>query len=105
MTKIFFLYFEETEYCFRAKNKGHLSYQLNKSKVKAKGRSVNVENEKNEESFKYSDLAFYLVKKFYFYPKKYGKFLSIVIFTPIIMRILFRYMFYKITNDKEVFGN
>ena len=94
----FFLYFEETEYCFRAKNKGYLSYQLNKSKVKAKGRSVNVENE--NESLSNILIWHFIWSKFYFYKKKYGKFLSIVIFTPIIMRILFRILFYKITNKK-----
>ena len=40
----FFLYFEETEYCYRAKNKGYPSYQLNKSKVKSKGRSVEIQD-------------------------------------------------------------
>ena len=94
----FFLYFEETEYCFRAKNKGYLSYQLNKSKVKAKGRSVNVENE--NDSLSNILIWHFIWSKFYFYKKKYGKFLSIVIFTPIIIRILFRILLYKITNKK-----
>ena len=30
----FFLYFEETEFCYRAKKKGFPSYQINKSKIK-----------------------------------------------------------------------
>src|SRR6056300_318527 len=45
-----FLYFEETEYCYRAKNKGYYSYQINDSKVRTKGRSVDFENE-NDKNF------------------------------------------------------
>ena len=94
----FFLYFEETEYCFRAKNKGYLSYQLNKSKVKAKGRSVNVENE--NESLSNILIWHFIWSKFYFYKKKYGKLLSLIIFIPIFIRILFKVILYKITKNE-----
>ena len=96
----FFLYFEETEYCFRAKNKGYLSYQLNKSKVKAKGRSVNVENE--NESLSNILIWHFIWSKFYFSKKKYGKFFSILIFIPVIIRINIKILFYTIFRKKDL---
>ena len=44
----FFLYFEETEYCYRGKKKGFFSYQVNKIKVRSLGRSVEIDNKNNE---------------------------------------------------------
>ena len=38
----FFLYYEETEYCYRAKKKGYYSYQINTSKVETLGRSTEI---------------------------------------------------------------
>ena len=43
----FFLYFEETEYCYRAKKNGYIAYQINDIKAKSIGRSVETNN--NEE--------------------------------------------------------
>jgi len=95
----FFLYFEETEFCYRAKNKGYLSYQLNKSKVRNKGRSVDIENETNEN---FADILIwhFIWSKYYFYKKKYGRFLTLIIFIPILIRILLRILLYKI-NKKD----
>jgi len=95
----FFLYFEETEYCFRAKNKGYLTYQLNKSKVRNKGRSVDVENEKNE-SFSNVLIWHFIWSKYYFFKKKYGRLLSLIIFIPLLIRILVRILLYK-SNKKD----
>ena len=85
----FFLYFEETDYCYRAKKKGFFSYQINKSKVKSIGRSVEVEIDENEY---YSNILIwhFIWSKYYFSRKKYGKLLSIIIFLPISIRIRFR---------------
>ena len=71
----FFLYFEETEFCYRAKNKGYLSYQINNVKVKTVGRSVDIENENNK-NFSNILIWHFIWSKFYFNKKKYGKFLS-----------------------------
>ena len=65
----FFLYFEETEYCFRGKKKGYISYQINKSKVKSLGRSVDLENDNNQNL---SNLLIwhFIWSKYYFNKKK-----------------------------------
>ena len=95
----FFLYYEETEYCHRAKNKGYLSYQINKSKVKTKGRSVDIENN-NDNNLSNLLIWHFIWSKYYFYKIKYGKLISLIIFLPILARILFRIILYKITKNK-----
>ncbi len=92
----FFLYFEETEYCYRAKKKGYLSYQINDIKVITKGRSVNLENE----NFSNILIWHFIWSKFYFHKKKYGKLLSLIIFVPLLVRILFRIILYTITKNE-----
>ena len=98
----FFLYFEETEYCYRAKKKGYFSYQINDTKVRTKGRSVDLENENNE-NFSNILIWHFIWSKYYYYKSKYGKILSILIFIPIIIRIILRLLFYKILKDKKNF--
>ena len=92
----FFLYFEETEYCYRAKKKGYYSYQINNIKVTTKGRTVDLENES------YSNILIwhFIWSKFYFHKKKYGKLLSLIIFLPLLVRILFRIILYTITRNE-----
>ena len=92
----FFLYFEETEYCYRAKKKGYLSYQINDIKVTTKGRSVDLESE----SFSNILIWHFIWSKFYFHKKKYGKLLSLIIFLPLLVRILFRIILYTITKNQ-----
>ena len=93
-----FLYFEETDYCYRGKKKGYLSYQINELKVKTNGRSVDIEN-KNYQNFSNVLIWHFIWSKFYFNKKKFGKILSLIIFIPIIIRILFRITLYKITKN------
>ena len=95
----FFLYFEETEYCSRAKKKGYTSYQLNKSRVRNKGRSVDVENEKND-NFSNILIWHFIWSKYYFFKKRYGRFLSFIIFIPLLIRISLRILLYK-SNKKD----
>ena len=92
----FFLYFEETEYCHRAKKKGYFSYQINDIKVITKGRSVDLENE----NFSNILTWHFIWSKFYFHKKKYGKLLSLIIFLPLLVRILFRIILYTITKNE-----
>ena len=42
----------------------------------------------------------FIWSRFYFSKKKYGKLLSIIIFTPLLVRILLRIRWYKITNNE-----
>ena len=95
----FFLYFEETQYCYRAKKKGFFSYQINDIKVTTKGRSVDLENEKNE-NFSNILIWHFIWSKFYFHKKKYGKLLSLIIFLPLLVRILFKIALYTIIKNK-----
>ena len=92
----FFLYFEETEYCYRAKKKGYFSYQINDIKVITKGRSVDLENE----NFSNILIWHFIWSKFYFHKKKYGKLLSLIIFLPLLVRILFKIILYTITKNE-----
>ena len=92
----FFLYFEETEYCYRAKKKGYFSYQINDIKVTTKGRSVDLESG----SFSNILIWHFIWSKFYFHKKKYGKLLSLIIFVPLLVRILFKIILYTITKNE-----
>ena len=97
----FFLYFEETEFCYRAKKKGYLTYQINRSKVKSKGRSVDT-NIESKENFSNLLVWHFIWSKYYFAKKKYGKFVSIFLFTPLICRILIRILFYKLSKNEKL---
>ncbi len=104
----FFLYFEETEYCYRAKKKGYPSYQLNKSKVKSKGRSVEIQDTEKKKMKNFLTWHF-IWSKFYFYRKKYTYYVAIIFFVPIILRTLMKLIFYRFikkdinNNDKYYF--
>ena len=95
----FFLYFEETEYCYRAKKKGYLSYQINSIKVKSIGRSVEIKKEKKE-VFDNVLIWHFIWSKYYFSTKKKGKILSFITFTPLLLRISLRIFYYKIIKNK-----
>jgi len=97
----FFLYFEETEYCFRAKRKGYRSYQINLIEAETKGRSVEINNE-TEQKFNNILVWHFIWSKFYFSKKKYGNFFSILIFIPLLLRINIKILFYKILQNKKM---
>jgi GT2 family glycosyltransferase len=97
----FFLYFEETEFCYRAKKKGFLSYQINKSKVVSNGRSVEITDQKEERRISNILIWHFIWSKFYFNKLKYGKFISILIFLPLLVRIIIKLFFYITTNDNK----
>jgi N-acetylglucosaminyl-diphospho-decaprenol L-rhamnosyltransferase len=97
----FFLYFEETEYCYRAKKKGYLSYQINDIKVITKGRSVDLKNEKKE-NFSNILIWHFIWSKFYFSKKRYGNLVSVIIFIPLLFRINFKITYHKILRNKTI---
>ena len=97
----FFLYFEETEYCYRAKKNGYIAYQINDIKAKSIGRSVETNN--NEEKKLNNILIWHFIwSKYYFTKKNYGLMLSLLIFLPIMIRIILRIIFYQMINKKEL---
>ena len=97
----YFLYFEETDYCYRGKKLGYKSYQINKSKVQSVGRSVDLSSVNDKIS---NILNWHFIwSKFYFNKKKYGKLISLLIFLPIITRIIFKIFLSKIIKNEKQF--
>ena len=97
----FFLYFEETDYCFQAKKKGYRTYQINTIKVETKGRSVDIK-EDNNKKFDNILIWHFIWSKFYFSKKRYGKLFSILIFVPLLIRINVKILFYKLLQKKDL---
>ena len=95
----YFLYFEETDYCYRGKKLGYKSYQINKSKVRSQGRSVDLSGDYDKIS---NILNWHFIwSKFYFYKKRYGITLSTIYFIPLLFRILIKILMFTLFNDKE----
>ena len=99
--KNFFLYFEETDYCRRGLSKNLKSYQINKIKVKSRGRSVSIKSKIEQRKLANILIWHFIWSKFYFTKKKYGTLLSIVIFLPIIIRAVIKIWIYKLIDDKQ----
>ena len=95
----FFLYFEETDYCYRAKKKGYYSYQINSSKVESIGRSIDID--KRDEKMSNILIWHFIWSKYYFYKKKHGKFLTFIIFIPILVRTILKICLYKVSGNKK----
>ena len=99
--KNFFLYFEETDYCKRALEKGFKSYQINKAKVKTEGRTVSIKNKKEKKELDNILIWHFIWSKYYFTKKNYGMIISLLIFLPTIIRIVFKIILYKSINRKN----
>ena len=97
----FFLYFEETEFCYRAKKKGFLSYQINIAEVTTDGRSVEINDTKEENRISNILIWHFIWSSFYFNKLRFGRNISILIFIPLFIRIILRLTFYLIVNDKK----
>lgn len=98
-----FLYWEETDYTKRALKNGYSAYQLNKVKViHEKGKAVRVKNSQDKERLLHLYSWHFIWSKFYFFKKHYGNFFAIFYFFPIILRIVIRIIFYKLTKNKNI---
>ena len=97
----YFLYFEETDYCYRGKKIGYKSYQINQSKVETLGRSVKFENNDEEKKVSKVLIWHFIWSKFYYYKKRYGKIISIILFIPIIFRTILKIYLNKLINNQE----
>ena len=96
-----FLYFEENDFCKRS-HKINKNYQINNIKIKHNtGTSVEISNE--DEKIQQSNLRtwHFIWSKFYFYKKKYGKFISLIIFVPQFLRIILRISLYFLNSNKD----
>ena len=98
----FFLYFEETDYCKRALNIGLKAYQINDIKVKTQGRTVTINSKKEKNDLANLLIWHFIWSKYYFTKKNYGNIVTIILFTPILIRAFFKVIFYKLTNNKEL---
>jgi N-acetylglucosaminyl-diphospho-decaprenol L-rhamnosyltransferase len=94
-----FLYFEETDYCMRARRMGYKMYQLNKLTVEhPKGPANGVVKTKNSKEISNLEKLYFwhfVWSKYYFYNKHYGKFFTLIYFVPSLIRIIFRIILYS----------
>ena len=92
----FFLYFEETDYCYRSNKNNYKIYQVNSQKV-YHDIGTSVETTNKDEANKFKDLyAWHFIwSKFYFAKKKKGYFLSLFIFIPILIRTIIKMIYYR----------
>ncbi|MDA7445574.1 hypothetical protein N8799_01990 [Candidatus Pelagibacter ubique] len=97
----YFLYFEETDYCYKGKKLSYKSYQINQSKVKTLGRSVKFKNIDEEKKVSKVLIWHFIWSKFYYYKKRYGKIISIILFIPIIFRTILKIYLNKLINNQE----
>ena len=99
----FFLYFEETDYCYRANKKGLSSYQINTINVYHKvGTSVEICSEIEKKNLNDLHNWHFTWSKLYFYKKKYGLFYTILLFVPQILRTLIKLSFYSIIVKNKI---
>ena len=98
----FFLYFEETDYCYRSNRNNFKIYQVNSQKVYHDiGTSVETTSEEDLKKLKNLYAWHFIWSKFYYYKKRYGKSTSVVLFLPTLLRIIFRICLNTISNNKE----
>ena len=97
-----FLYFEENDLCKRGNLKKYYSYMINTQRVSHNiGSSVDTKNLQEKENLKKLTLWHFIWSKYYYFQKHYGSLISLIIFTPTMIRIIYRLFLYKIKNDKK----
>ena len=103
----FFLYFEESDFCLRS-HKINKNYQINDIKIIHNvGTSVSTNNAYEKKQLEKLYTWHFIWSKFYYYKKHYTYFLAIIIFIPIMIRILFRialFIFIKDIEKKEKYS-
>jgi N-acetylglucosaminyl-diphospho-decaprenol L-rhamnosyltransferase len=97
----FFLYFEESDFCIRS-HKIKKNYQVNYIKISHNvGTSVSTNNTYEKKQLENLYTWHFIWSKFYYYKKHYTYILAILIFIPIMIRILFRIVLFVFINDIE----
>jgi GT2 family glycosyltransferase len=97
-----FLYFDETDYCYRSNKNGFKIYQINSQEINHEiGTSVETTSEEESNKLKNLYIWHFIWSKFYFFKKKYGKFISFIMFIPILLRIIIRIYFSTISGNKK----
>ena len=97
----FFLYFEETDYCYRARDKGLNSYQINSIKLNHYvGTSIDFENDAERKKINELYTWHFIWSKFYFYKKRYGFSIALINFIPLLFRTIFKIVIFKINGNE-----
>ena len=78
-----------------------MTYQINKSNVESNGRSVEIKDDEEEDKFNNILIWHFIWSKFYFNKLKYGRLISLIIFMPLLVRIIFKLLIYKVINNKR----
>ncbi len=99
--KKIFLFFEETEFCYRAKKRKLYCYQINSIKTKTVDTTVKIKEEKIKKKWQNLLRWHFIWSKFYIFKKKYGFILSLILFLPTIIRAIFKIMYHNVNNDDE----
>ncbi len=98
----FFLYFEETDYCYRSNKNKFRIYQVNSQKVYHEiGTSVETTSEEEVKKLNNLFAWHFIWSKFYYFGKRYGRLISIILFLPIFTRIIFRICLFTISRNKK----
>tara|TARA_X000000950_G_scaffold92790_1_gene116841 strand:+ start:99 stop:965 length:867 start_codon:yes stop_codon:yes gene_type:complete len=97
----FFLYFEETDYCYRSNKNNFKIYQVNSQKVYHEiGTSVETSSEEEANKLKKLYAWHFIWSKFYYYGKRYGRSASLILFLPTLLRIIFRICLNTFSGNK-----
>ena len=101
--KNIFLFFEETDYCYRGRKKDLFCYQINEIQTKTVDTTVKIKSKKIRENWQSLLRWHFIWSKFYTFKKRFGFLTTLIFFIPTIIRIIFRLGLYKIIKDKEKF--
>ena len=98
----FFLYFEETDYCYRSNKNNYKIYQVNSQKVYHDiGTSVETSNEEEINKLKKLYAWHFIWSKYYFFKKHYGLLISFIYFLPILIRSLIKFFYFSLIRNKK----
>ena len=100
--KRIFLYFEETDFCYRAKKNGLFCYQINSIKTQTIDTTVKINDPQKKKNWLNLLIWHFIWSKYYFTKKKYGLLISLFIFFPIVIRIFLKLSIYYLTNNKTM---
>ena len=96
----FFLYFEETDYCFRSNKNNFKIYQINSQRVYDDiGTSVETTSEEEANELKNLYKWHFIWSKFYYYKKNFGYLYSLFYFIPTIIRIIFKLSLFTVLRN------
>tara|TARA_B100000963_G_scaffold359953_1_gene388898 strand:- start:1977 stop:2846 length:870 start_codon:yes stop_codon:yes gene_type:complete len=94
-----FLYFEELLFCTKGSKKELYSYQINKIQVQTEGTTVVIKESKEKNKWLNLLIWHFIWSKFYVSKIRFGFFISILFFLPIIFRSLIKLSFHFLLRN------